>query len=43
MGGQRARVDGRGRPALLGKPGGAALMEACACGLPLLAFDPLPG
>jgi len=29
--------------ALLGKPGGAALMEACACGLPLLAFDPLPG
>ncbi|MGH9356134.1 MAG: MGDG synthase family glycosyltransferase [Terriglobia bacterium] len=28
---------------LLSKPGGATLMEACACGLPLLAFDPLPG
>ena len=28
---------------LLSKPGGATFMEACACGLPLLAFDPLPG
>lgn len=28
---------------LLGKPGGGTLMEAAACGLPLLAFDPLPG
>ncbi len=28
---------------LLTKPGGATLMEACASGLPLLAFDPLPG
>jgi processive 1,2-diacylglycerol beta-glucosyltransferase len=28
---------------LLSKPGGATVMEAAACGLPLLAFDPLPG
>jgi processive 1,2-diacylglycerol beta-glucosyltransferase len=28
---------------LLTKPGGATVMEAAACGLPLLAFDPLPG
>lgn len=28
---------------LLSKPGGGTLMEAAACGLPLLAFDPLPG
>ncbi len=28
---------------LLGKPGGSTLAEAFACGLPLLAFDPLPG
>jgi processive 1,2-diacylglycerol beta-glucosyltransferase len=28
---------------LLTKPGGATVMEAAACGLPLLAFNPLPG
>ncbi len=28
---------------MIGKPGGATLMEGAACGLPLLAFDPLPG
>jgi processive 1,2-diacylglycerol beta-glucosyltransferase len=28
---------------LLSKPGGSTLMEAAACGLPMLAFDPLPG
>lgn len=28
---------------LLSKPGGGTVMEAAACGLPLLAFDPLPG
>ena len=28
---------------LLGKPGGSTVIEALACGLPLLAFDPLPG
>jgi processive 1,2-diacylglycerol beta-glucosyltransferase len=28
---------------LLTKPGGGTVMEAAACGLPLLAFDPLPG
>jgi processive 1,2-diacylglycerol beta-glucosyltransferase len=28
---------------LLSKPGGATVMEAAACGLPLLVFDPLPG
>ncbi len=28
---------------LLSKPGGATVMEAASCGLPLLAFDPLPG
>jgi processive 1,2-diacylglycerol beta-glucosyltransferase len=28
---------------LLTKPGGATVMEAAACGLPLLVFDPLPG
>ncbi|MGH9406128.1 MAG: MGDG synthase family glycosyltransferase [Terriglobia bacterium] len=28
---------------LLSKPGGSTVMEAAACGLPLLAFDPLPG
>jgi processive 1,2-diacylglycerol beta-glucosyltransferase len=28
---------------LLSKPGGATVMEAAACGLPLLALDPLPG
>ncbi|MGH9327367.1 MAG: MGDG synthase family glycosyltransferase [Terriglobia bacterium] len=28
---------------LLSKPGGASVMEAAACRLPLLAFDPLPG
>ncbi|MGH9470065.1 MAG: MGDG synthase family glycosyltransferase [Terriglobia bacterium] len=28
---------------LLSKPGGATLMEAAACELPLLVFDPLPG
>lgn len=28
---------------LVSKPGGSTLMEAAACGLPMLAFDPLPG
>jgi processive 1,2-diacylglycerol beta-glucosyltransferase len=28
---------------MISKPGGATLMEGFACGLPLLAFDPLPG
>ncbi|MGH9377244.1 MAG: MGDG synthase family glycosyltransferase [Terriglobia bacterium] len=28
---------------LLSKPGGGTVMEAAACELPLLAFDPLPG
>jgi processive 1,2-diacylglycerol beta-glucosyltransferase len=28
---------------LLSKPGGGTLMEAAACGLPMLAHDPLPG
>ncbi|MGH9430838.1 MAG: MGDG synthase family glycosyltransferase [Terriglobia bacterium] len=28
---------------LLSKPGGGTLMEAAACGLPMLADDPLPG
>lgn len=28
---------------LVSKPGGSTLMEASACGLPLLAFDPHPG
>lgn len=28
---------------LISKPGGGTVMEAAACGLPLLAFDPLPG
>ena len=28
---------------LISKPGGSTLMEAAACGLPMLAFDPLPG
>jgi len=28
---------------LLSKPGGGTVIEAVACGLPLLAFDPLPG
>ena len=28
---------------LVSKPGGATLAEAFACGLPMLAFDPLPG
>ena len=28
---------------LLSKPGGGTLIEALTCGLPLLAFDPLPG
>lgn len=28
---------------LIGKPGGSTLMEASACGLPMLAFDPHPG
>lgn len=28
---------------LLTKPGGGTVMEAAACGLPLLVFDPLPG
>jgi processive 1,2-diacylglycerol beta-glucosyltransferase len=28
---------------LVSKPGGGTLMEAAACGLPMLAFDPLPG
>ncbi len=28
---------------VLSKPGGSTLMESCACGLPFLAFDPLPG
>ncbi len=28
---------------LLSKPGGSTLTEAFACGLPMLAFDPLPG
>jgi len=28
---------------LLSKPGGGTLMEGFACGLPMLAFDPLPG
>jgi processive 1,2-diacylglycerol beta-glucosyltransferase len=28
---------------LLSKPGGSTLMEGLACGLPMLAFDPLPG
>lgn len=28
---------------MLSKPGGATLTEGLACGLPMLAFDPLPG
>jgi processive 1,2-diacylglycerol beta-glucosyltransferase len=28
---------------LVTKPGGSTLAEACACGLPVLAYDPLPG
>ncbi len=28
---------------LVSKPGGATVMEAAACGVPLLALDPLPG
>ncbi len=28
---------------LISKPGGGTVMEAAACGLPLLALDPLPG
>jgi processive 1,2-diacylglycerol beta-glucosyltransferase len=28
---------------LVSKPGGSTLMEAAACSLPMLAFDPLPG
>jgi processive 1,2-diacylglycerol beta-glucosyltransferase len=28
---------------MLSKPGGATLAEGFACGLPMLAFDPLPG
>ncbi len=28
---------------LISKPGGSTLMEAFACDLPMLAFDPLPG
>ncbi|MGH9445996.1 MAG: MGDG synthase family glycosyltransferase [Terriglobia bacterium] len=28
---------------VLSKPGGATVMEAAACGVPLLALDPLPG
>jgi len=28
---------------LISKPGGGTLAEAYACGLPMLAFDPLPG
>jgi len=28
---------------LVSKPGGSTLTEAFACGLPMLAFDPLPG
>jgi processive 1,2-diacylglycerol beta-glucosyltransferase len=28
---------------LISKPGGSTLMEAAACSLPMLAFDPLPG
>ena len=28
---------------LLSKPGGGTLMEAAACGLPMMAHDPLPG
>ena len=28
---------------MISKPGGGTLMEGFACGLPMLAFDPLPG
>ena len=28
---------------MVSKPGGATLAEGFACGLPMLAFDPLPG
>jgi len=28
---------------LISKPGGGTLTEGFACGLPILAFDPLPG